>query len=284
MLSSTLMSSNSSSDWNDRRRPRRARFVADHPNHPGTLALLITSDEEGPSIDGTARVVEELKRRGEKIDYCIVGEPSSAQVFGDTIKNAAAAPHHAPVVHGAGTRRLSAARENPVHLAAPALAEMAATEWDRGSSSFRPPRGGCPTSTPAPGRRTSFPARCRSAPVSLLHREHARGLKARVDEILAAKIDCAIDWVQAESPSSQARPPVDTLSSVVKKVSGVTPEVNCTGGTSDGRFIFDICPEVAEFGPVNRSIHKVNEAVALEEIEPLARIYRLAIGELLGAD
>jgi succinyl-diaminopimelate desuccinylase len=264
------------------------RFVKDHPDHPGTLALLITSDEEGPSVDGTVRVVEELKRRGEQIDYCIVGEPSSAQVFGDTIKNGRRGSLTARLVvegvqgHVAYPQRV----KNPVHLAAPALAEMAAAVWDQGNEYFPPTtwqisnvHAGTGAQNITPGSmQVDFNFRFSTASTP-------EGLKARVNAILDRHgLEYSIDWVQGGKPFLTKRGRlVDTLSSVVKKVSGVTPEVNSTGGTSDGRFIFDICPEVAEFGPVNRSIHKVNEAVALEEIEPLAEIYRLAIGELLGA-
>jgi len=264
------------------------RFVKDHPDHPGTVALLITSDEEGLSVDGTVRVVEELKRRGEKIDYCIVGEPSSAQVFGDTIKNGRRGSLTGRLVvqgvqgHVAYPQRA----KNPVHLAAPALAEMAATVWDKGNEYFPPTTWQVSNVHAGTGAQNIIPG---SMQVDFNFRFSTEstpdGLKARVKEILDRHgLEYTIDWVQGGKPFLTKRGRlVDTLASVVEKVSGVTPEVNCTGGTSDGRFIFDICPEVAEFGPVNRSIHKVNEAVALEEIEPLAEIYRLAIGELLGA-
>jgi succinyl-diaminopimelate desuccinylase len=263
------------------------RFVAAHPDHPGSLALLITSDEEGPSVDGTVKVVEELKRRGETIDYCIVGEPSSAERFGDTIKNGRRGSLTARLIvngvqgHVAYPHRV----KNPVHLAAPALAEMATAEWDKGNEYFPPTswqvsniHAGTGAQNITPGALQvdfNFRFSTESTP---------EGLKARVKEILDRHgLEYSIDWVQGGKPFLTKRGRlVDTLTSVVKDVSGVTPEVNCTGGTSDGRFIFDICPEVAEFGPVNRSIHKVNEAVALEEIEPLVEIYRRTVEGLVG--
>jgi len=261
-------------------------LVRANPGHRGTVALLITSDEEGPSVDGTVRVVEALRRRGEKLDYCIVGEPSSAERFGDTIKNGR---------RGSLTGRLWVKGvqghvayphlgRNPVHLAAPALAELAAAEWDRGNEYFPPTtwqvsnvHAGTGAQNVIPGLLQvdfNFRFSTESTPESL---------QRRVGEILDRHgLDYSIDWTLGGKPFLTPRGRlVDTLRAVVKEVTGVSPEVSCTGGTSDGRFIFDICPEVAEFGPVNRSIHKVNEAVALEEIEPLARIYRETIERLL---
>ncbi|HZZ92068.1 MAG TPA: succinyl-diaminopimelate desuccinylase [Usitatibacter sp.] len=262
------------------------RFVAARPGHAGSVALLITSDEEGPSVDGTVKVVEEFKRRGETIDYCIVGEPSSAQVFGDTIKNGRRGSLTARLVvqgiqgHVAYPHRV----KNPIHLAAPALAEMAQTQWDVGNEYFPPTSWQVSNIHAGTGAQNITPG---SMQVDFNFRFSTEStpetLKARVKEILDRHgLEYTIDWVVGGKPFlTQRGRLVETLSRVVEKVSGVKPEVNCTGGTSDGRFIFDICPEVAEFGPVNRSIHKVNEAVALDEIEPLADVYRLALEELL---
>ena len=263
------------------------RLVRAHPDHPGSVALLVTSDEEGPSVDGTVRVVEAFKRRGETIDYCIVGEPSSAQRFGDTVKNGR---------RGSLTGRLTVQgiqghvayphrAKNPVHLAAPALAELATTEWDQGNEHFPPTtwqvsniHAGTGAQNIIPGHLQvdfNFRFSTESTPDSL---------RARVAAILDRHgLEHSIDWVLGGKPFlTQRGRLVETLTAVVERVSGVKPEINCTGGTSDGRFIFDICPEVAEFGPVNRSIHKVNEAVALEEMEPLAEIYRQTLEGLLG--
>jgi len=263
-------------------------FVRAHPDHPGSIALLITSDEEGPAVDGTVRVVEALKRRGETIDYCIVGEPSSSKNLGDTIRNGRRGSLTARLVvngvqgHVAYPERV----KNPVHLAAPALAEMAATEWDRGNEYFPPTtwqvsniHAGTGAQNIVPGSLQvdfNFRHSTESTPESLQQR--VRGILDRHG------LEYTLDWVVGGRPFVTPRGRlVDTLTRVVREVTGVTPEVNCAGGTSDGRFIIDICPEVAEFGPVNRSIHKVNEAVALAEIEPLAEIYRRALVELTGA-
>lgn len=263
------------------------RFVRAHPNHPGSVALLITSDEEGPSVDGTVRVVEEMQRRGERIDYCIVGEPSSTERFGDTIKNGRRGSLTGRLWvqgvqgHVAYPHRV----KNPVHLAAPALAELATTEWDRGNEYFPPTtfqvsniHAGTGAQNITPGMLQvdfNFRFSTESTPESL---------KARVTDILRKHgLEYSIDWTLGGKPFLTPRGKlVDTLSRVVLEVSGVTPDINCTGGTSDGRFIIDICDEVAEFGPMNRSIHKVNEAVSVEEMEPLARVYLRAFEELTG--
>jgi succinyl-diaminopimelate desuccinylase len=231
-------------------------------------------------------VVEEFKRRGERIDYCIVGEPSSVQVFGDTIKNGRRGSLTGRLVvqgvqgHVAYPQRA----KNPVHLVAPALAELAATEWDRGNEFFPPTTWQISNIHAGTGAQNIIPG---SVQVDFNFRfstaSTPEGLKARVNALLDRHgLDYAVDWVLGGKPFLTERGRlVATLSDAVRKVAGVTPEINCTGGTSDGRFIIDICSEVAEFGPVNRSIHKVNEAVALEEIEPLAEVYRIAIEDLL---
>ncbi len=263
------------------------RIVKAHPGHPGTLALLITSDEEGPSVDGTVRVVEALRARGESIDYCIVGEPTSAERFGDTIKNGR---------RGTLTGRLTVKgvqghvayphlARNPVHELAPVLAELAATEWDEGNEFFPPTTWQVSNYHAGTGALNIIPG---EAKVDFNFRfstaSTVDGLKARVHAALDRHgLDYAIEWILGGRPFLTPRGRlVETLTRAVKRVSGVTPEVSTTGGTSDGRFIAEICPEVVEFGPVNRSIHKVNEAISLDEIEPLTEIYRLACEDLLG--
>jgi len=264
------------------------RFVRDHPAHPGSIALLVTSDEEGPSVDGTAHVVEALKRRGEAIDFCIVGEPSSSKVFGDTIKNGRRGTLTARLtVHGVqGHVAYPDRAKNPVHVVAPALAEMAATEWDRGNEYFPPTTWQVSNIHAGTGAQNIIPGACVVDFNFRFSTESTpEALKARVGAILARHgVEHDIAWVQGGKPFVTKRGRlVEVLTRVVQDVTGVTPEINCTGGTSDGRFIIDICPQVAEFGPVNRSIHKVNEAVALDEIEPLAQVYLRALEELTGA-
>ncbi len=262
------------------------RFVTANPSHPGSLALLITSDEEGPAVDGTVRVVEALKARGETIDYCIVGEPSSSERFGDTIRNGRRGSLTGRLVvqgvqgHVAYPHRV----KNPVHLAAPALAELAAARWDAGNEFFPPTTFQVSNIHAGTGAQNITPG---ALQVDFNFRFSTEstpdGLQARVVEILDRHgLQYALDWVLGGKPFLTARGRlVTTLADAVRRVTGVTPEVNCAGGTSDGRFIIDVCAELAEFGPVNRSIHKVNEAMALDEIEPLAEIYLVAVESLL---
>ena len=264
------------------------RFVRAHPDHPGSVSLLITSDEEGPAVDGTVRVVEALKARGETFDYCIVGEPSSAQVLGDTIKNGRRGTLTGRLwVQGVqGHVAYPHRARNPVHLAAPAIAELAAAAWDGGNAHFPPTtfqvsniHAGTGAQNIIPGVLQvdfNFRFSTESTPESL---------KARVVAILERHgLEHSIEWTLGGRPFLTKRGRlVETLERVVREVTGVTPEINCTGGTSDGRFIQDICPEVAEFGPVNRSIHKVNEAVAVAEIEPLTEVYLRTLRALTGA-
>ena len=262
------------------------RFVAAHPDHSGSVGLLITSDEEGPSVDGTVRVVEAFKARGETMDFCIVGEPSSTEKFGDTIRNGRRGTLTGRlVVHGIQGHVAYPHRvKNPVHIVSPAIAELSTTEWDKGNEFFPPTSFQVSNIHAGTGAQNITPGH---AEVHFNFRfsteSTAESLKARVNAILRKHgVEYDLDWTLGGKPFlTQRGRLVATLEQAVKKVSGVTPAVNCEGGTSDGRFIIDVCPEVAEFGPVNRSIHKVNEAVALEEIEPLADIYRTAIEALL---
>jgi succinyl-diaminopimelate desuccinylase len=263
------------------------RIVAAHPAHPGSLALLLTSDEEGPSVDGTVRVVEALKARGEPIDYCIVGEPTSVERFGDTIKNGRRGSLSGRLrVKGVQCHIAYPHRgRNPILDFAPALAELAATAWDEGNEFFPPTSWQVSNIHAGTGATNIIPG---EAVVDFNFRfstaSTAEGLKARVHAVLDRHgLDYEIDWVLGGKPFSTPRGRlVQALAGAIERVAGVTPEISTTGGTSDGRFIIDICPEVVEFGPVNRSIHKVNEAVSLDEIEPLADIYRLACEDLLG--
>jgi succinyl-diaminopimelate desuccinylase len=264
-----------------------ADFVAEHPDHPGSLAVLFTSDEEGPAVDGTVRVVEALRSRGETIDYCIVGEPTSAERFGDTIKNGRRGTLSGRLVAKGvqGHVAYPHLARNPVHELAPALAELAATAWDAGNESFPPTTFQVSNIHAGTGALNIIPG---EAAVEFNFRfstaSTVEGLKARVHAVLdRCKLDYELAWTLGGKPFLTPRGRlVEALTRAVRQVSGVTPEVSTTGGTSDGRFIAEICPEVVEFGPVNRSIHKVNEAVSLDEIEPLADVYRLACEDLLG--
>jgi succinyl-diaminopimelate desuccinylase len=231
--------------------------------------------------------VDALRVRGETIDYCIVGEPTSAERFGDTIKNGRRGTLSGRlVVKGVqGHVAYPHLARNPVHELAPALAELAATAWDAGNESFPPTTFQVSNIHAGTGALNIIPG---EAAVEFNFRfstaSTVEGLKARVHAVLdRCKLDYELAWTLGGKPFLTPRGRlVEALTRAVRQVSGVTPEVSTTGGTSDGRFIAEICPEVVEFGPVNRSIHKVNEAVSLDEIEPLADVYRLACEDLLG--
>ena len=264
------------------------QFVAKHPSHKGSIALLITSDEEGPAVDGTSKVVELLKSRGEGIDYCLVGEPTCVSRLGDTIKNGRRGSL-------SGTLRVRGVQghvayphlaKNPVHLAAPALTELAATEWDRGNEHFPSTtwqisniHGGTGAANVIPGEvEILFNFRFSTA-------SSPEGLKRRVHSILDSHgLDYELEWSLSGSPYLTPRGTlVETLSAAIRDVTGATPEVSTTGGTSDGRFVAELCPEVVEFGPVNASIHKLNENVDLSAIESLREIYQGLLKRLLAS-
>ena len=262
------------------------RFVAAHPDHPGSIAFLITSDEEGPATDGTVKVVEALKARGEFLDFCILGEPTSAAEFGDTIKNGRRGSLSGKLtIKGVqGHIAYPHLAKNPIHLAAPAIAELADTMWDEGNAYFPATtwqvsniHGGTGASNVIPGTLViDFNFRFSTAST-------ADGLMDALQEILDSHgLDYEIDWSLSGRPFLTPRGVLcERLSDAIHEVTGITPELSTTGGTSDGRFIADICPQVVEFGPLNMSIHKINEHVAVENIEPLAAIYQKTLEKLL---
>jgi succinyl-diaminopimelate desuccinylase len=263
------------------------RFLADHADHKGSIALLLTSDEEGDAIDGTVRVVEALKARGETMDCCIVGEPTSFNRFGDMIKNGRRGSLSARLLvkgiqgHVAYPERV----RNPVHQAAPALAELAQTRWDDGNEYFPPTsfqisniRAGTGASNVVPGELEVL-FNFRFATASTME-----GLQGRVHEILERYgLEYEIHWTLGGRPFLTPRGRlVDVLVDSIRAATGLTPELSTSGGTSDGRFIADICPEVVEFGPLNATIHKLDECVAVADLEPLTRIYQGVLQRLLG--
>jgi succinyl-diaminopimelate desuccinylase len=261
-------------------------FVGERPRHRGSLALLITSDEEGPSVDGTVRVVERLKAQGERIDYCIVGEPSSVAALGDMIKNGRRGSLSGRMtVRGVqGHVAYPHLARNPIHAIAPALAELTSVEWDRGNEHFPPTtwqvsniHAGTGASNVIPGTlQLDFNFRFSTASTE-------RSLRDRFEAVMRRHgVDCTIDWVLGGSPFlTQRGALVDAVTAAVRSHTGRTPELSTTGGTSDGRFIAEICPQVVELGPVNASIHQVNEHVALEELDLLPKIYLDTLRALL---
>ena len=261
-------------------------FVRATPDHAGALALLITSDEEGPSVDGTVRVVQVLKDRGERLDCCIVGEPTSVDGLGDVIKNGRRGSLSGRlVVRGIqGHVAYPQLARNPIHQLASALAELAATAWDAGNDHFPATtwqvsniHGGTGATNVIPGEVVvdfNFRFSTESTPEQL---------KDRVNTLLQHHgLEYAITWNLSGSPFL-TRPGSlsQALSAAIQAETGRTPELSTTGGTSDGRFIATICPQVVEFGPINASIHQVDEHVRVADIEPLKNIYRRTMAALL---
>ncbi len=254
------------------------RFVAQYPDAPGSIGLLITSDEEGPAVDGTVRVVDALRERGELLNYCIVGEPTCVDKLGDMIKNGRRGSLSGKLtVKGVqGHVAYPHLAKNPIHLAAPALAELAATVWDQGNEYFPPTtwqvsniHGGAGASNVIPSSMEVL-FNFRFATVSTPDE-----LKSRLEAVLKKhNLEYELAWELGGKPFLTPRGNlVAAISDAIKSVTGAPPEISCTGGTSDGRFIIDICDELVEFGPVNASIHKLNEHVSVADIEPLSEIY-----------
>ena len=253
-------------------------FVKERPNHSGSVALLITSDEEGPSVDGTVKVVEALKARNELIDYCIVGEPTSVDWLGDMLKNGRRGSLSGKLtVRGIqGHVAYPHLAKNPVHLLAPALAELARTEWDKGNESFPPTTWQVSNIHAGTGAGNVIPG---SVAVDFNFRFSTEStdasLKKRVESILKKHgLEYSVAWTLGAKPflSKNGRL-AKIVQEAAKRHTGRSAELSTTGGTSDARFIIDICPEVIELGPVNASIHKLNEHIEIPQLELLPRIY-----------
>ncbi len=261
-------------------------FVAAHPDHRGSIGFLITSDEEGPAIDGTVIVCNQLKARGQQLDYCIVGEPTSVKQIGDMIKNGRRGTMSGKlVIKGVqGHIAYPHMAKNPIHLAAPALAELAALEWDQGNDYYAPTSWQMSNIHAGTGASNVIPGECvvdfnfRFSTASTVD-----GLQQRVHAVLDRHgLDYDLKWTVGGLPFLTARGALsEALSSAIRSETGIETELSTSGGTSDGRFIAQICPQVVEFGPTNASIHKIDEHVALSEIEPLKNIYRRTLENLL---
>jgi succinyl-diaminopimelate desuccinylase len=248
----------------------------------GSIAMLLTSDEEGDAVDGTAAVVSTLKARGETIDACILGEPTSSERLGDTIKNGRRGSLNGRLrVHGLQCHIAYPERgRNPIHDAAPALEALVATEWDRGNEYFQATsfqisniHAGTGASNIIPGTlEVSFNFRFSSE-------SSAPALQARVSEILDRhRLQYELQWTLIGEPFlTQRGPLVEALAAAVHAVVGVQPALSTSGGTSDGRFLAKLAREVVEFGPLNESIHKIDEHVRVDDLEPLSTIYERTI-------
>ena len=260
-------------------------FVAAHPDHQGSIGLLITSDEEGVAIDGTVKVVEALKARNEHFDYCIVGEPTSNKVVGDMIKNGRRGSLSGKLVIKGVQGHIAYPHlvKNPIHMVAPAIKDMVDTVWDNGNEYFPPTswqisnmNGGTGATNVVPGEvEILFNFRFSTASTE-------QNLKERVYAILDKhELNYDLDWEYSPPYITPRGNLVEAITEAIQECYGVSPELSTTGGTSDGRFIADICKQVIEFGPLNATIHKLNECVAVADIEPLKDTYRITLEKLL---
>jgi succinyl-diaminopimelate desuccinylase len=265
------------------------QFVAAHPDHPGTVALLVTSDEEGPTnMDGVRRVAQHFRETGQRIDWCVAGEPSSKEKLGDLIRVGRRGSLSGRLtVHGVqGHVAYPQLARNPIHMVAPALAELAAMRWDEGNQDFPPTsfqvsnlNAGTGALNVIPGALVAhFNFRFSTA-------SSAESLRARTEAILQKHgLDYALEWNLSGEPflSPAGGRLRETAVAVCRELCGIEPEQSTGGGTSDGRFIAPLGAEVVELGPVNSSIHKVDECVAVEELERLPGLYRAVAERLLG--
>lgn len=261
-------------------------FLGRHPEPKGSIALLLTSDEEGDATHGTVHVVDTLRARGETLDYCIVGEPTSVSALGDMLKNGRRGSLSGKLqVRGVqGHVAYPHLARNPVHQLAPALAELAAIEWDQGNEYFPPTTWQVSNIHAGTGATNVIPGQCE---VSFNFRfgtaSSVESLKSRLGAVLdRLGLEYTIAWNLSGKPFLTPRGKlVAALSSAIQSSTGLEPELSTTGGTSDGRFIADICTEVVEFGPVNASIHKVDEHIELSALAPLSAIYARTLENLL---
>ena len=261
-------------------------FLTENKDHKGSIGLLITSDEEGIATDGTVKIVEALKNKKEKIDFCIVGEPTCVSKFGDTIKNGRRGSLSAKLkVKGIqGHIAYPELIKNPIHTVAPVIDELVNTIWDEGNEYFPKTswqisniNGGTGATNVVPGFvEILFNFRYSSESTSDI-------LMENVEKILNKhQLDYDIDWQHSGEPYlTETGSLVNALSDAVKEITGNNPTISTSGGTSDGRFIAKICDQVVEFGPINESIHKINENVNIDDIETLKNIYKLAILKIL---
>jgi len=262
------------------------QFLAAQPDHAGSIAFLITSDEEGPAVDGTVRVVQALAERNQRIDYCVVGEPTCVSAFGDTMKNGRRGSLHGRLTVKGVQGHIAYPHKcrNPIHLAAPAIAELATTIWDDGNEYFPPTtwqisniHGGTGATNIVPGQ-LDIVFNFRFSTASTVDE-----LQDKLHAILDSHdLEYSLDWEIGAQPFLTPRGKlVDALANAIKTVTGIDAELSTSGGTSDGRFIADICDEVVEFGPINRSIHQIDENVGLDELTQLAEVYRHTLENLL---
>jgi succinyl-diaminopimelate desuccinylase len=262
------------------------RFIARHAGHRGSIAFLLTSDEEGPSVDGTVKVIEHLRARGEQIDWCLVGEPSSRKQTGDVIKNGRRGSLNGVLrVHGQqGHVAYPQLADNPIHRAAAALAELVAVEWDAGNAHFPPTTFQISNIHAGTGAENVIPGELHILFNLRFSTESSpESIQSRVHAILDRHgLDYSIDWKISGLPFiTPAGELVDAARRAIHSISGIETELSTSGGTSDGRFIAPTGAQVVELGPLNATIHKTNECVNLAELDTLSSIYERILELLL---
>jgi succinyl-diaminopimelate desuccinylase len=261
-------------------------FIQQYPAHRGSIAILLTSDEEGPGIDGTIKVCEQLQAQGERLDYCLVGEPTSSQQLGDMIKLGRRGSLSGKLtVRGIqGHIAYPHLACNPIHLIAPALTELVQIHWDQGNAFFPPTSWQMSNIHAGTGANNVIPG---EVVVDFNFRFSTASTPDHLKQRLMAVLDkhglnYEIVWQLGGEPFLTESGELTTaLIQAIQAECQLTPECSTTGGTSDGRFMAKICPQVIEFGPVNASIHKINEHIAIRDIEPLKNIYRRTLEQLL---
>ena len=263
------------------------RFVTAHPDHQGSIAFLITSDEEGPFINGTPKVVETLEARNEKITWCLVGEPSSTRLLGDVVKNGRRGSITGDLlVKGIqGHVAYPHLGRNPIHQAAPALAELASTVWDQGNAFFPPTSFQIPNISAGTGASNVIPGELQVQFNFRFSTElTAEQIKERVRAILDRHgLEYDLTWTLSGNPFlTSAGDLVEATVAAIEEVQGFRPELSTSGGTSDGRFIAPTGAQVIELGPLNATIHKLNECVKVADIDTLADVYTAILRRLLG--
>lgn len=262
------------------------RFVAKHPNHKGSIAFLITSDEEGPATEGTVKVVDTLVARGEKVDWCIVGEPSSTELVGDVVKNGRRGSLNARLLIKGKQGHVAYPHlaRNPIHLAAPALAELAAESWDQGNEFFPPTSFQISNLNSGTGATNVVPGEL----VALINfrfstESTVEGLQLRVQDILDQHgLEYEIEWTLSGLPFlTEPGALLDGVAAAIRQVTGRETQPSTSGGTSDGRFIATMGTQVVELGPVNATIHQLNEHISAADLDTLTDIYEATLERLL---
>lgn len=262
------------------------RFIAKHPNHKGSIAYLITSDEEGPAKNGTVKVVETLEARNEKMDWCLVGEPSSTKVLGDVIKNGRRGSLNGKltILGKQGHVAYPHLANNPIHLVVPALNELCAIEWDQGNAFFPATSFQITNIQSGTGATNVIPGQ-----LELLFNLRfsteltAEQIKTRIHQVLDSHaLTYELEWNLSGEPFlTEAGPLVDAAVKAIREIKGIDTELSTSGGTSDGRFIAPTGAQVLELGPLNATIHQIDEHVSIKDLDDLSSIYEAILEELL---